>query len=361
VALTRARDHLVLSGQAKRQQRSWRELLDRALEADAGLAAMVTDVDVDGLPDGAWTPPPEQGSLLIDGMERVVAAEERVRKPAPLSPASAVFPVTHLLDYFLCPRRYYYAHQIGLAETPRLFAPAEEGEEPSSGGRSAGDRRQRGTLAHLLLEQVELSLIGSPEAELRAHLDALLWAEGHDAKEPRTREIVDWALGFLKTPFAARMKAAGRAKVHRELPFLLRLGGEDGGLALHLKGTIDLLFEDGSGGATVIDYKSSKRHAEGLAPYAFQLDCYALAARNFVREGVPIRTGIAFLREEDAGPDLREAADAVELSRLEERLVKGAAQLLAHSRHHDWPGLERKDCQRLGCGYTYRCHGARPR
>lgn len=357
VALTRARDHLVLSGQAKRQARTWRELLDRALEEESALRALVTDVPLDSLPDGTWTPPPEQGSLLIDGMERVEAAERRVRAPAPLSPASAVFPVTQLQDYVLCPRRYFYAHQVGLAELNARLAPADEGEDEGAGGRSAGDRRLRGTLAHLLLEQVDLELVGGPEPKLREHLEGLLWLEGHDPKDPRSKEIVDWALGFLRTPFAARLKAAGRARVHRELPFVLRLGGKDGRLALHLRGQIDLLFEDEQGGATVIDYKSSVRHAEGLAPYAFQLDCYALAARNFVREGVPIRTGIAFLREPDPGPDLRPIATAAQLDQMEERLVASAVRLLANSRSHDWPGLERTQCQALGCGFMYRCHG----
>ncbi len=148
--------------------------------------------------------------------------------------------------------------------------------------------------------------------------------------------------------------------MHRELPFLLRLGGRDGGLAVHLKGQIDLLFEDDDGGATVIDYKASQRRPGGLDSYAFQLDCYALAARQLVQDGVAIRTGIAFLREEDPGPDFRAPSDGGHLEGFEDRLVRAAEQLLAASRGYDWPGREPSGCAAIRCGYRYRCHPATP-
>ena len=88
----------------------------------------------------------------------------------------------------------------------------------------------------------------------------------------------------MRPPPGERPQAAPE-RVHRELPFLLRLPEGPTGLAVHLKGQIDLLFEDEDGGATIIDYKSSVRHGDGLGPYAFQLDCYALAARGFTVGG----------------------------------------------------------------------------
>jgi len=52
----------------------------------------------------------------------------------------------------------------------------------------------------------------------------------------------------------------------------------------------------------VIDYKFSQPHPAGVDPYQFQLRCYALAARHFVRDGVAVRTGIAFLRGDRPEP-----------------------------------------------------------
>jgi ATP-dependent exoDNAse (exonuclease V) beta subunit len=361
VALTRARDHLVLSGQARgMRSATWRGYLDRALEADPELRALVQEVKERDIPEPK-APPGVQGSLLLDGTDRVVAAEERCARPPALRPAAVVYPVTHVGSYFLCERRYLYAHVVGLAELPiHLEVEADEGPELLMPGRprSPNDPRVRGTVAHALLEQVDLEAIGDGP-RLDAQLRDLLWRLGYEPDTADAREIASWARGFLQSPFAVASLRGRLGQVRREVPFLLRLPGASAeGMAVHLKGQIDLLVLDEAGGATVVDYKASERHAEGLDPYRFQLDCYALAARHLLGEGVPIRTGIAFLKEKDPGPDFRAPVGAEALRALEARLAGAAAELVAAtaSPGTEWRGRDAAYCASIRCGYQYRCH-----
>ncbi|MHB8873458.1 MAG: UvrD-helicase domain-containing protein [Myxococcaceae bacterium] len=352
VALTRARDLLVLSGvDAKQKPGTWWALLDEAIGAEPKLRALVRDLPTGGLPLPAPAPcaaaPTTPGDLA-----RVDRALGRVRAPSKGLPRSAVLPVTQLQDYFRCPRRYLYAHLVGLSERPQVF----DFDEEDGPGRAAGDSRARGTLAHRLLERVPLGAVGG--ASLREGLERQSADEGTDPGSPVGIEVLGWVEGFLKGDFARKLGAAGEGRAHRELPFLLRLGGEGGGFALHLKGQIDLLFEDDDGAAVVVDYKASRRPPGGLEPYAFQLDCYALAARRFVADGVALRVGICFLREERPEPELRTLTPG-DASAFERLLVETAQQLCARPLSGEWPGCEPGACEAMGCGYRYRCHPAR--
>ncbi|MDQ3266457.1 MAG: UvrD-helicase domain-containing protein [Myxococcota bacterium] len=351
VALTRAREHLVLSGCAHSRKKTWWSWLDEPIAGSEELRRLVKDVQEEEVKKARQQPfdfaPRDPHAAL-----RVEQALARVRTPTAPQVRNAVFPVTHLQDYSRCPRRYHYAHVIGLSDS---FA-AVEFDEPSGGEEAPGpDPRRRGTMAHRLLERVELPRVLQGPQVLHTHLEELLRSEGVDPSVQPWAEVVSWAEGFLRTPFGRVLALADPSRVHRELPFLLRLPAGPSGLSVHLKGQIDLLFEDEDGGATIIDYKSSVRHGDGLLPYAFQLDCYALAARGFIQDGVRIRTGIAFLREAQPGPDMRETAAA---EGAEARLVTLGESLLRDLRVGSWEGRPEETCRSLGCGYRSRCHGA---
>jgi len=148
----------------------------------------------------------------------------------------------------------------------------------------------------------------------------------------------------------------GPGRVHRELPFLLRMEDPGGGLRLHLRGQVDLLLEDEDGGVTVVDYKYAERPAAPFQAYAFQLDCYALAARGLVRADVPVRTGLVFLRGGAGETLVRPVQDSASPEGLERRLLEGAMRwrLAAHSGR--WEGLPRSACEQMRCGFVARCH-----
>ena len=344
VALTRAKDRLVLSGaNAAPMQSAW-GMINDALLAEPALRLLVQDVPVSALVASEPRPLPP----AVADPEAAQRALARVRHPVAPRPASAVWPVTQLQDYFRCPRRFLYLHQVGLSEFPVEFDVDEDPTEASV----PGDRRRRGTLAHKLLERTPLAQVGT--AALPGTLAGLLAEEGFDARSDEGQEVLRWVAGFWASKFGRRIARAEGARVHRELPFLLRLG-PPGGLALHVKGQIDLLFEDDDGSAVVVDCKASKKPPGGLGAYAFQLDCYALAARHFVADGVAIHSGLSFLRERDPSPLLQPASQGA-LDAFAQRLHAGAGELLALSPRSEWPGRPLERCQTMGCGYQYRCH-----
>jgi ATP-dependent exoDNAse (exonuclease V) beta subunit len=356
VALTRSRDRLVLSGQASRSAKTWRGLLEEHLASNPALRKLVREVKSDDLP----APVPElfeEPEPTLDSERRIDSVVRRVRMRVPPVALSAVFPVTQLQDFALCPRRFLYAHRAGLSEYPSVLEIEDDGQPPPLGGRSAIDKRTQGTLAHRVLERVDLKLTyASPKAQ-REHLEGLVWEEGADPSAANAREVVGWAQRFLGTAFARRLAAAGPNRVHREIPFLLRLEGE-GGCKIHLKGQVDLIFEDDEGGAMVIDYKTGERQPEGLASYQFQLDCYALAAHNLVKKGVPVRTGVAFLQQRSPEPEMRPPSSDEDLRAFERRLVQATSQLLEATDRGEWAGLPRNRCSEIRCGYLYRCHAS---
>lgn len=348
VAMTRARDRLILSGQNRRPAGTWHEMLKTASESHAAIRSSVQQLRADEINVPAKSAPCSKPSAQeLDEVQQAIA---RVRERSPHQSQGVVFPVTHLQDYVLCPRRYLYAHHLGLLEFP--LALESVAEDDGEGDTVGSDYRQRGTVAHRLLESVELSRVYGADAELRRHLADLLWMQGVEPESDEGKKILTWVHGFWRTPFAARLANAGPGRVHRELPFMLRLGEHP---SVHLKGKIDLLFEDEAGGATVIDYKASRRHPRGVEAYRFQLDCYALAARRFVKEGVRIQTGIAFLAESSPEPEIRQAHE-VDLESFQSELLRSAAALLESTPRLDWTGLARRECASLGCGYQYRCH-----
>jgi len=361
VALTRAKDYLVLSGQAAKKSTTWRSMLDSALELQPALRARVRDVPVETMPTVALSPTAQ--APRTEDAARLQAALDRVGKSPSLHPTAVVFPVTHLQDFFLCPRRYLYARQVQLSEYPIAFeleAGEFSAEGPRSSGRGVADSRQRGTLAHKLLETLDFKLaLESPKIQLKA-LRELLWAQGTSPDDSGAAELLEWVQRFLGTPFARRLAELPPSRVHREMPFLLRLKGAGTSPAFHLKGTIDLLLEEDDKSLVVVDYKATRRHPMGVEAYAFQLDCYALAASHLASPGATVRTGISFLQEKNPKPELREVASAQTLRALDEGLQAGQAQLLLSSQSETWPGREPGECARIHCGYQYRCHAATP-
>jgi RecB family exonuclease len=142
--------------------------------------------------------------------------------------------------------------------------------------------------------------------------------------------------------------------VQRELPFLLRLPDRDRGPAIFLKGTIDLLVEEEDGTVSVVDYKSGGAHPAGLAPYRFQLACYALAAWELSGRQAQVRAGVSFLGAPDAQPVWDGALPG--LDTWAHHLRERAEGLLEAGARGDFPGQEPARCSALHCGHLQRCH-----
>jgi len=340
VAVTRARDLVVLSGRAAQRQDSWRLWVDQVVPeaVQRGLLRVVRQPEAPAAEEQPGAPvDPEQ----LDGLEPA-ASEAVARFEVTVRPVQTTVsvPVTQLADAAACPRRYQLLHELRLEERPgseHLF-PDPLGEDPSAPAAALG------TLAHRLLE---LAPLRPPEASRRAELARVLELEGEDPA--RHQEVLEAACAFLDSPLARRMAEAREGRLQRELPFALRLF-RPGGPELLLRGQIDALLLEET--ATVVDYKLSQ--ARDPARYAAQLDAYALAARELMGAfPLPVRAGIVFLRSPGAPFVEREPASP---DATKERLLDAAAAIAEGRRTGAWSRVEPAKCRDLGCGFLRRCH-----
>ncbi|HTO99579.1 MAG TPA: UvrD-helicase domain-containing protein [Myxococcales bacterium] len=340
VAVTRARDLLVLSGRAAKKEESWRLFVDQVAQpaVERGLLRLVRD-------PGEAAPPAPGGPAIapeaIDaGPPAIHPDVERLALAAAPAPSTLSAPVTQLADAGICPRRYQLLHELLLEERPEADRPLPDPLGEESGTPAAA----LGTLAHRLLE---LAPLGLDPARRREELLRALRLEGEDPLAHA--EVVDAACAFLDSPLARRMAELPENRLHRELPFLLRLS-RPGAPELLVRGQIDALLVGEE--LTVVDYKLSQ--ARDTARYAAQLDAYALAARELAGTGLPVRTGIVFLRSKGAPFVEREPATAEE---TRERLLDAAQAIAEGRRTGSWPLVQPSVCREVGCGFFRRCHG----
>jgi len=340
VAVTRARDLLVLSGRAARKEESWRLWLDQvANEAtERGLLRIVRDpVPAQALATSGPPVEPENAGAFPPADDADLA---RIEAEAPAAQVTISAPVTQLADAEACPRRYQLLHELRLEERPDPEHPLPDplDDEPASPATALG------ILAHRLLELVPLQ---AGPVERRAELESVLRLEGEDPAAHA--EVLDSACAFLDSPLARQMAAAPVGRLHRELPFTLRLS-RPGTPELLLRGQIDALLVGEQ--VTLVDYKFSQ--ARDTARYAAQLDAYALAARELVSGApLPVRTGIVFLRSKGA-PFVEHAPAAAEQTRA--RLLDAAQAIAEGRRTGKWPLVEPARCREIGCGFIRRCH-----
>ena len=325
VALTRARDRIVLSGGGGRiTAGSWAEVVARAppellLRRPA--------------PDRA--PPPAPAPVIEAGP---APREVHLRATPPAQPLR--ISVTGLAEYARCPRRHWLATRMRIPE-PRL----------DGGGGDDPDRATvRGTLAHALLSEVDLA---APPLERRALLAAAASRRGEDPDRPGVRRIVEDVDRFLASSGGERLAGAAReGALRRELPFLLRLEGEP---ACYLDGALDALIVNPDS-VEILDFKYASHHPGGEERYRVQLAAYSLAASRAF-PGRPVRAAIHFLRpalEVDVTPS---ADDLARLATEAPVLALAAARGEGSDHSPAQLGRDLERCRAEGCGYVERCFG----
>ena len=162
------------------------------------------------------------------------------------------------------------------------------------------DPRVRGTLAHLLLEELDFARPAAPDP-------AAVAAAGLEAGVELTPEDVEDIRGLVEafgaSPLCARLAAA--RDVRREAGFAFRLDPAGGAL---VNGFVDVLAREADGTMLIVDYKSDR--LEGAEPeavveagYATQRIVYALAA---LREGAPaVEVAYCFLERPEVAVGAR--------------------------------------------------------
>jgi ATP-dependent exoDNAse (exonuclease V) beta subunit len=362
VAMTRAREHLVLSGAVDPEKWPaprllgppidwiWRGLAPGAKELLSEASVGVTSSGVRCellLPDavaggscrfGASTPPP------LDG-RRVEASSAPPARDAPPRfagvPAPRSLPVSRLSysaleSYKRCGYRFYLERVARLrgpdpAAAVRLAPPARNGqlvlrlEEPPPAEPVPGvTPLLRGTIVHQLLERFDFERAEPPAP---GDVEELLEAHGAPVtadEVDRVRALID---GFASSPL--RERAAAGLRLRRELPFAFELQPEpDDPRAILVNGVVDVHVEE-PGGVLVVDYKTDPLEGADPAPivaerYATQRLVYALAA---LRSGAA-RVDVAYSFLEAPAAPVEATFDAGEAGELEAQLLELARGVL---------------------------------
>jgi hypothetical protein len=302
VALTRARERLILSGHVDCER--WPEPRPGGPPLDWIARALTGD------PRAAFEPGEPERTVVrtwdgraarlrcrLNTPEAALAPAPRTRAGAPGTALPAVPRVTpvprggrpapqrlsysSLGDYARCGYRYYLERVLGLPrEAPPPLPAGDEGGV--DGGEEGGvdeiaapprlDPRVRGTLVHLLLEELDFARPRPPEAPE-------VLALGVDLAPEEVEDIRGLTGAFSRSPLCARLAAAPR--VRREAAFAFALDAAGSGPLVN--GFVDVLAAEGGGRALVVDYKTDR--LDGADPhdlverdYATQRLVYALAA-----------------------------------------------------------------------------------
>jgi ATP-dependent helicase/nuclease subunit A len=318
VAVTRAQEHLVLSGALKFDgfigengratgggPGAWLmpafvpdlgEVMERAggeVQRDGARISVRIGrpEDMAHGPDGAAAPgaptaastPAAPTPTLAPAPPNSAPAPPAPPAPAPASLGSPVGALSYssLGEYARCGYRFYAERVLGLPPLPE----PRRATDPADGPRGAADR---GVLVHALLEGLDFRRPAVPNAEVvraaaaQAGLDPVPGPAEAD-------ELAALVRRFAESELCARL---GRAtQTRREERFAFPLGG--GPAEPLVVGAIDVLAREPSGRMLVVDYKSDR--LEGGDPeaivagqYATQRLVYALAALHAGAEAVEI-------------------------------------------------------------------------
>jgi ATP-dependent helicase/nuclease subunit A len=362
VAMTRARERLILSGAADFAR--WPAVgaaapaiawLAPAMVPDLGdrLAApeRVSELELGGVPlrltltaageealDPVPAPPgaPPPAGRRPPSRPAQLSLFEETAGPAPATPPPDAVSYSSLADHARCGYGYYLRRVLGLAEV----APPP-GLDPVAG--AGPDPAVRGRIVHALLERLDFARPEPPSpAAVRAaaagdlepdpdEVEAIATDEGEavPAEEvgaiaaDEVEAIVGLVGAFAASPLCARLAAADTPR--REASFALPLGD------VLVGGYIDVLAREADGGLLVVDYKTDRIApetdlAERVArDYEVQRRIYALAG---LRTGVAsVEVAYCFLRRPAEVVSARYAA--ADAARLERELAAVAAPLLA--------------------------------
>lgn len=280
VAMTRARDRLVLAGNwdgSPRGEGRAMTLLD-LVRASRGEALGL-------LRSGAGRAAPQDRLLW-----RTLAADEppllaRDREPIVAPPAGA--------DFALLAQRFAQRRaEAGARQARSLLGPVKGAVAPPPGSLSSGGEAALapalGAAVHLFLAEREVGVDGGAEVtRLAPRLAHLLKRELPPALLGEAGRALDERLeAFLASPLEALWQCAAASASAREVPLLVAPGDDPSGPVAARSGVLDLLYRDSASGEWVVaDFKTDQLSspAECSARAAFhapQLRAYGEAVRR---------------------------------------------------------------------------------
>ncbi len=331
VALTRARDYLVLSGEGRGEWRAWVDAFSTTPAAPL--------LKISGFAAPPLAAVPSQEAVAVRPTELSsdawTDAVQRSLDYRPPRPTTMVFSPTALEDYQRCPRKYYYKAVMGLDEG--LFAQLL-GDRPQQwqGSTPGFSPLEQGNLAHAMLERLDFGADASLQ-RAACERQAALTVVGPPMKE--VGEVIDNVLALAAATL--RQELAGK-QLLREHPFFLKICGS---ASYYLKGTMDLVAVADEV-VTVYDYKYLQQDQADLEGYRFQLSTYMLAlAKGY--PGRRVEGKLLFLKGGGA------AAIVCELASFEALLLATMEAIRAREAETDFGLLQ--GCDGSHCPFRQRC------
>jgi ATP-dependent helicase/nuclease subunit A len=338
VAMTRAEEHLILSGATDLERRPEPSELSEPMRwVWRGFCAGLPLEGADGVHEDvfegrsvgvAWKrlTPATLPALLSEADRAPVAASaesepghaqpmlELGAPPAPRALPVSRLSYTGLEAYRRCGYRFYLQRALGLAAVESPLPP----ELPGEGGMTA---LVRGSIVHSLIERLDFERPLAPsDAEITSEVQRY-------GLEPRQEELADLrAMVERVAGSRLRERIASARRVRTELPFAFTLVPPDaGGRSLLMNGVVDVhaLEEHGT---LVVDWKSDVLDGHEpdelvAANYSTQRVVYALAALRADAERVEVvhcfleRPDEPAIAVYEAGAAPRLEAELVELAR----------------------------------------------
>ncbi len=274
VAVTRAQEHLTLSGIGLKEQMSKATSVDQMNKwwdwvlwgMDRIEDGLINHVRLDLAPHVV-------GSSQLESP--VIDQKVELASPIPVSYGDSSFSVTSLMVYAQCPRRYYYRYILRVPE----------------GLSSSGVKKtkfqdlsplQRGNIVHRVCEQLDPSRV----------VDALLeWAfsmEGVSVNENDKASLMPIISAYIHSPYYQEIQGG---QVEREVEFSLPLA------EFIITGTVDQLFYHQEG-LVIMDLKTNNINSDQLVDEAHQYDwqmrIYAWAMNRRTNLAI-IKTQLYFL------------------------------------------------------------------
>ncbi|HIJ64390.1 MAG TPA: UvrD-helicase domain-containing protein [Candidatus Hydrogenedentes bacterium] len=244
VAMTRARDRLILAGAPSKNPKSWMHALDSQFD-------LLSRTDRQRLSGDGWEgviwrdARPRRHVTMPEEAQETVSRERIERQIAPVALAAstrATFSVTELLDALGDEESAAPQHDEALVR--------QSGTEP----------RRRGEMVHAMLERWDL------ESDVDDVLQALC-RDAYPAAALDEALLDDLKQVGQRVQASSLGKRMAASRIQREVPFMYRV---DDAI---VTGVIDALLEDG----TLVDYKTGRRHPDMHARYEWQLRVYAAA------------------------------------------------------------------------------------
>ena len=337
VALTRARDLLVVAGPEEGGEGEWPVLRD-ALRREAPFRVRV----LDGEGDGAGV---AVRARVEAGDEDPAAAPEPAAAPVAGKRRVSLACIA-AQDFAWCPRRFHALHDLGLRENA-VGADASEGALR--------------LFREVVAQTAPGRLVDAPD-EAFARVCAALGARATGAEAEAARAM---CRRLARTELLRRLAEDPSRLLGAMVPYATRLDGDAGELTLD--GRADLVVRGdalGVDGVMVLRFAGGDLDEADARGGVSRLDANlelllarrAFSARFLEESGAEVPVRAAVLRcadDADAEPVLLRL-DAHGLAERTAELLRQVAQARREGR---WSARPRHVCDALRCGFMARCHG----